>query len=171
MGKLEQMMHEASYLVQQGDFRKALKSLQKAQSEWPMEPLVYFNQGMVYYFKKKYKMALKKFNESISLGGADPDLFNQWGLCLDHLNRRKEAREAYLTALSLDEQYWKALNNLGVLAFLEEDYPQAIEYFNQTLSLNPSNGDTWYNLRDSYREVGDHVAADYADQRYQELCP
>jgi len=166
---LEEMMLEAAEWVSRNRNDKALGLLKKAGKKWPLEPLVFFNQGMVLYLDKKFKAAEKAFRQSVTLGGEDPDLFNQWGLSLDHLNRRKEAREAYFCAIEVDPEFWKAWNNLGVLAFLEEDYPQAKEFFTKTLELNPHNRDTWYNLRDTLRELGDETGALHADQRYHQL--
>lgn len=165
----EEYLEEAADLVEQNQGSKALALLKQMEKKWPLEPIIYYDMGMIFYLDKKYKKAEKNFRHAAEMGGRDAELFNQWGLCLDRLKRSKEAEIAYLDAIEIDPEFWKAWNNLGVISFMAKEYVSARKYFSKALELNPYNADTWYNLRDTCRELGDEEEARHADERYQEL--
>jgi Tfp pilus assembly protein PilF len=49
------------------------------------------------------------------------------------------------------------LNNKGAHAYNDDDYQNAIKYFEQALAIMPNNDDALKNLRLCYSEVGDSL--------------
>ncbi|MCF6334390.1 MAG: tetratricopeptide repeat protein [Spirochaetales bacterium] len=79
------------------------------------------------------------------------------------------ARAYYKKALDRDPFFSYACNNLGVSYFLNGDYMTARDYFEKALESDSSDPDAWFNLRDTYTELGMTAEAESADLKYHEL--
>ena len=63
----------------------------------------------------------------------------------------------------------EAWNNLGVVRFRRGDYPAAREAFEKAVALDADYGEAWYNLRDTYEELGLKAERAKAAARVREL--
>lgn len=69
-----------------------------------------------------------------------------------------------------DKKNAKRLNQLGEKAYHSKDYAQSIEYYLQSISLNPSNGQVYSNLGLSYQKVKNYAEAVWANRKAIELA-
>ena len=79
------------------------------------------------------------------------------------------AKNYYDAALRIDPKHKGALNNLGVIALDENHSGVAVQYFRQTLQLEPRNAKTHYLLAKALLAAGDTAGASVALQRAIEL--
>ena len=79
-------------------------------------------------FKKQdYKTALEIFNIELSKDQNNPHILNNIGLCHIYLDELKEAEEAFLKALSLDDKIVQIYINLADLYYRQHEMLKAIE--------------------------------------------
>ena len=60
-------------------------------------------------------------------------------------------------------------NTIGVIAFKKQDYNFAATCFEMSLSINPYNYDSLYNLKDTYTELGNNSGKLECEQKLKEL--
>ena len=72
-------------------------------------------------------------------------------------------------ALERDAHFPKALNHRGVVAFLQEQYIDAVAFFRRAVEADSELADGWFNLADGLREIGNLQAAAEARKRYEAL--
>jgi len=85
--------------------------------------------------------------------GADPrnpDLNFARGTMLKRAGNLPAAVEAYETALEQGGPAAAIRNNLGVIAFLRNDYDGAVQHFREAVAYDPNQGSTHYNLSQAY---------------------
>lgn len=166
---LETTFFEADHLMQIKNYRSAIKLLIKYRKKNPGNSLFSYNLGVVYYKAGKYIKSIYSLEEAVRQGADEPEVFNQLGLACDK-NGDKEGAEAYFKkALETDPGFAMAWNNLGVICFLAEDYLSAKFNFEKALELNQLDPDAWFNLRDTFTELGMEKEAEAADIKYHEL--
>lgn len=76
-------------------------------------------------------------------------------LMLDESGDWQQARKLYEKAVLADDCPADAWCNLGILDFLNRDYPKAIDNFTRCLELDPRHFEAHYNLANLYAEAGD----------------
>lgn len=74
----------------------------------------------------------------------------------------KKFIQKWNTSMSMQEKMQIAiqsdlLNNKGANAYNDDDYDNAIKYFEQALALMPNNDDALKNLKLCYSEIGNHT--------------
>lgn len=65
----------------------------------------------------------------------------------------------------------RALTQLGIYHFGQQEYAQAVEWFSRALAVNPSFPQAYNQLGYAHRFLGDIPAAEAAFRRYTELIP
>ncbi len=81
------------------------------------------------------------------------------------------AAAAFEKAVTLDETYAAAQNNLGIALLGMSEAQAAIEHLEQAVSLDPGNAAVYYNLGNAYWSIKDGEKAAEAYQRAIELDP
>jgi len=77
----------------------------------------------------------------------------------------KRAENYYLRAISLNRGNHKALEGLGDLYFVREDFQKALNYYTQATILNKENARLWAKIGYSFEKIGD---IDKALEAYEE---
>ena len=67
--------------------------------------------------------------------------------------RIEEAEECFLSLVENGSECKEAYNNLGVIAFQNDDTEKAIDYFNRSLEIDPFNRDTIINYTNLLRSL------------------
>ena len=80
-------------------------------------------------------------------------------LMLDERDEKSEARKLYVKAIEQDDCQADAYCNLGILEFLEGQYPKAIDCFTRCLEKDPRHFEAHYNLANLYAEACDYSLA------------
>ena len=90
---------------------------------------------------------------------------------LDEKGDKTAARHLYLKAMEEQDSAADCLCNLGIIEFHDGHYPKAIDYFTQSLKLDPRHYEAHYNLANLYAEVGDFKLARFHYQVSIEIEP
>ncbi len=77
----------------------------------------------------------------------------------------KKAENYYLRAISLNRENHRALEGLGDLYFIREDFQKALSYYTQATILNKENARLWAKIGYSFEKMGD---IDKALEAYEE---
>lgn len=103
---------------------------------------------------------------------AEAKAFFYEGVALTALGRFVEAETAYYRALALDEQDFKAWNNLAALLFDKLNQPaNGAKCLAQAMQIDPGNKLGWFNLASMYGQLGRHAQAMECAERALALDP
>src|SRR5688572_396828 len=73
--------------------------------------------------------------------------------------RYDEAKQAFLAAMEVFQDYPDIHHSLGVIAHLQADFKAAVAYFQKALKLNPNYTEALLNLAITYNTVGLYESA------------
>lgn len=116
---LETMISEGEALIEEGEYQQALDLFVEAAERFNENPLAIFHVGQTY----------------LMLFGDMVETDQNWKSDDEIVSYKEEAESAFETALSLDEEYYPALNGLGSLALLTGDGAEAVEYWSRSLEI------------------------------------
>lgn len=116
------------------------------------------------YEKGNFEEALVDIEALIHTMPTEPVAYNNYGIVLKRLGRKKEAMEAYGKALALNPDYAEALNNMAAILLAEHDYAKAKELLLKAVNLSPNYLDASLHLAIAY-EKNDEL--EKAKQHYQ----
>ncbi|ALM21980.1 hypothetical protein AAT17_12420 [Nonlabens sp. MIC269] len=117
---------------------------------------LYKNSGQDAKAKEVFVNAFDRYPNDESLKINKADMY----LTLGMMDEYKKATEALVDEVSDP----KVFDNLGLAAVQNKNYDEAIKYFNLSLSKNPNNFVTLYNLGAIYLEKGNLDSTSYDDQ-------
>lgn len=154
-------------LSKQGRLEDAIDLFNLELEKNPKDPNVNFNMALVYIKKENFKEAIKYLEKSIEVAPCDDNL-REMGVCYIRLKEFVKAK-GYLVKAVTDYGSSDSNNVLGVLYFQLEHYEEARRYFEIATKLKPKNRDAWYNLSDTYKELGMNTEANAARHKYEKL--
>lgn len=96
--------------------------------------------------KDRYQFLKKYYEAEIKRAGKDADAQLQLGIVEYQFGNREAAVTEFNKVLALDPGNAAALNNLGNLAFLENDNAEAERRYLQAAELDPEDANIWLNL-------------------------
>ncbi len=80
---------------------------------------------------------MKPFFQDCASGWDDPDLLSEYGFALTQLSQLEEAKKVYQRWSELNTDQARPLYCLGYVYYLEENWQEAIFYFEQALRIYP----------------------------------
>lgn len=80
-------------------------------------------------------------------------------LMFDEQGDQQQARKLYEKAILEEDCRADAWCNLGILDFLNHEYPKAIDNFTRCLEVDPRHFEAHYNLANLYADAGDYTLA------------
>lgn len=110
--------------------------------------------GQLYFKQKRYLNALGVLDRLLVNHPADAELHQKRGFCLQQLDRRKEALEAYLQAeLIASDSLW-TLKRIAACYRLEKQPEKALEYYKLAIKLAPDDLVLTFNCGHALVEAG-----------------
>jgi len=114
--------------------------------------------------REKYEDALKKSPD-------DPELLNNLGLTLEHLNQIDAALVRFERATHVNPRNWTYHFNLAHAISLRHGLDRAVAEYQIAADLMPTNYATHYNLGMTLRRKGDELSAIPVFQKGIEIAP
>lgn len=115
--------------------------------------------GQLFFKQKNFKNALAVIKQLIVINPADAELLQKKGFCLQQLERRREALDAYLQAdLVLPDSLW-TLKRIAACYRLEKDPAQALVYYQKAETLAPNDLMLTFNMGHALVESGEYAKA------------
>lgn len=162
-----ELNNRAVELSKKGQLDEAIELFKQALAEQPKDSNINFNIALVYMKKEQYKEAIKFLEKSIDIQTCDDNL-REMGVCYIKLGKLDRARDYLIRAIT-DFGSSDSENVTGVMFFQMKHYEEAMRHFEHAVKLKPRNRDAWFNLRDTYSELGMSREARMADYKVREF--
>jgi tetratricopeptide (TPR) repeat protein len=132
---------------------KAIDAYKKAIDLDPgyFEP--YEELGAFFYYRGRYPEAAEQFQKVIERAPGMFRAYSNLGATLMDLGKYDEAEKALMQSLNLKATA-PALNNLGAIRAYQKRDAEAVEYYERSVALDPTDYTDVENLADSYRRLG-----------------
>lgn len=102
---------------------------------------------------ENYILAKRYFDKSIANDNGNALTYLNRGRALLKMQQYTAARKDFMQGMKLNNGRFEALYLIGNTYFFEENFEQALAYYNQYLTIDPTNGMVWYNGAMSYLEL------------------
>lgn len=162
-----ELNNKAVELSKKGHLEEAIELFNQELAQRPNDPNLNFNIALVYMKKDDFTVAIKYLLKSIEAEKNDDNL-RELAVCYIRLkefdNAKKYLDEALMSFDSSDTH-----NVLGVLNFQLENFQEAKDEFEKATKLKPKNADAWFNLSDTYSELGMEREAKMARYKFDQL--
>lgn len=140
-------------------YDEGLKSYKKALELDATANLAYYGIGMIYFEKEEYNESFDYFQKYTKQVGEDIDAYYYMGTIKFIMNDFDSAME-YLNKVTDGKEYpnmYIAYFLKGEIFYSKEQYNKAIENYTESVKLNNSFADGYYNLARAYGKSGDKV--------------
>jgi arylsulfatase A-like enzyme/Flp pilus assembly protein TadD len=152
----------AALLKSQGRLKEALELLKLGLEKLPSSYEIFITYISSLIHAGEYDEAIKVFNEnSLPKIANDPEIWNSIGVAYSQKGDFEKSLDFYQKALSLDDDYPKAFNNLGsayLSIFLKTKDPiacqKSIENFKKAIELDPDYASAYNGLGAAYLQAG-----------------
>ncbi len=131
-------MIEATLLLAEGRYKKALDIFQKVEAEAEDAQEINLRIAHAYFQLKDYEKAEKAAQKELSLDNENYSAYYMIGLCHKELMNYDKAVAAFYSCLGLLFHIPHVHYQLGDTYFLMQDYDKAVEVLDTCLSLNPN---------------------------------
>ncbi|OQY37656.1 MAG: hypothetical protein B6229_08055 [Spirochaetaceae bacterium 4572_7] len=162
-----ELNNRAVELSKEGRLNEAIHLFEKALDAMPNDSNLNFNISLVYMKQEKFKEAVEFLKKSINTEAGDDNL-REIGVCYIRLKEYDKARK-YLIRAFTEFGSSDTNNVLGVLFFQLKHFDEAKRYFENATKLNKNNKDAWFNLSDTYKELGMDREAQMATYQLKQL--
>ena len=160
-----------SLLSAKGECEDGIALLRQAISIRDADLDCWFSLGNAYKADLQFKQAILAYQAAEERGSRNPQVFNNWGRCLQQLSMQKESIPVLEKAIKIDHQCfgaWFALGNswrdLGQAS-------QAVFCYKKSIAVSPLFSDAYVNLGILLKEQGEVVEAVACYRRAIEVRP
>lgn len=167
--KADVLNNQAIKFASDGDYEEAIACFKRAITLDKTNHLIWYNLGVTYRDAGKLKDAQSALKTAYLISPDNDDVIETYAtICLLNKDYDKVI-EICQEGLDLNPLFYHLWNILGVVEFQNEDFEQAAEYFEQSVSINPYYLDALYNLMDTYTELNNTTGQKACQQRINEL--
>ncbi|MBD1825459.1 tetratricopeptide repeat protein [Cyanobacteria bacterium FACHB-DQ100] len=115
----------------------AIPALRKANSLDPKNSAILFALGTAHFQKAQYEESIKQIQAGLKIkpdvAGAYFDMGNAYLM----LKKNRDAIGSYEKATSLDQKFWPAINNIGLIRYEEGKIDEAIRLWRRSVAVDP----------------------------------
>jgi tetratricopeptide (TPR) repeat protein len=141
-------------IFNQGDLDKAIDEINALSKTYPSSPLLFNISGAFYKSKGLHEVAIKKFEQAISLKSNYAEAHYNLGVTLGEIGKVSEAIVCYKNALNINKEYPDVHNNLGNIYLDLSQYELSIEHFEWAVAYKPDFAEAFNNLGIANRVIG-----------------
>jgi Tfp pilus assembly protein PilF len=120
-----------------GQCEAAIQQFNRALELNPRLARAYSNRGNCYWNFKNTDQAIRDYSASLALDSTQPEVFATRGMAYSRVGNWQQAEPDLREAIRLGSRNPSAYHNLGYTLFMQHRYPEAIQYFDQALALQP----------------------------------
>ncbi len=133
--------------------RQAKETLLAIERKFPDNDMAFLKLGELYYLVKQYQEAINYINKSLRLDETQASAYHLKGNVYLEIGDTTKAISSFQTAIEQDNAYVDAFYDLGRLYGLKKD-PLALEYYANTLKINPSHEQALYARAKFFQDLG-----------------
>lgn len=119
----------------------------------------------------KYDKALSVYEELMEICQPDSDVYAKMGLCHDHLGERDTAKVYYLQSLKENPSNSMALFRMGECYMIEEQWTNAIKYYNKAIDADSNREDYLIAIAQAYFKNKNIKQAEIFFEKATEMAP
>lgn len=164
-----------SLYLQQDNLDRGIEVLQKAESLAPEQEGILFSLGNAYFQKGNYQAAKEKLESGLEINDESPEALFDLGNTYFKLEQPEKAI-AYERAFALEESFWPALNNVGLVEYEQGKTEAAIDKWQRVLEVDSEQAEPRLALAVAYYARGEEEkgielaeAALALDERYADI--
>ena len=101
--------------------------------------------GDVYFGEGDFTLAIKEYKKGLKCCGGDVNLYNSLGVTLAMMNRTRQADESFKSGLTIDQNNFMALYNIGLSNQSQGNKDEAVKYLAKAFDVR-QEGDVDPNL-------------------------
>jgi tetratricopeptide (TPR) repeat protein len=141
-------------LTEKGDFLSAIALFNEILAEEPALSGVLFNRAEAKRSMGDLDGAEVDLKLALTISPVEPDYLHALGMVAYEKDDFDTALQWYEKALEQDPNHGTVWNDKGIIAFRRGNYAEARRSFEKAVLLQPDSYDTWFNLADTYDELG-----------------
>lgn len=165
----ESLNHQAIELASHGEYVEAIACFKRAITMSRDNVLLWYNLGITYRDAGMMQLSKDALLTAYKINSEDPDIIETLAHICFLLGEHQEALTFCAQGLEINMRNAHLWNNSGVIYFTEGDYESACEAFEHAVTIDPNYYDAVYNLRDTYQELGNTIAAAECDARLKSI--
>jgi protein O-GlcNAc transferase len=112
--------------------------------------IIIYNIGLIYENKNCFEEAIKNFKISINLNSKFVDSHISLADCFFKLGKKNSAFQHYKDAQSINENYYRLWNSLGLFYKGNGEVDKSIECFKKSIALNSKSFQSYYNIANAF---------------------
>ncbi len=145
---------EVKDLLERDQLEEAETKLQEILELEPQSDLAYYRLGQIFYLRHEYERALETVRVALGQKEFEPAYYMLEALCLERLEREKEAATAYERLVSLVD-YPDAYLALGRLELRRGNVSKAVAELRRAVALESRNPELHMALAEALEKAGD----------------
>lgn len=134
---LDEGLQRAASSLQRGQFRTAVEELRALCDLYPDLPQPFHDLGVAFMMRLKADLQVQEYWENLA----------------DDEQAYMEAHDAFSRAVENDPTFTSALNNLGTLEAMKGNLERAIEFWERSLAVDPTQPEIRQDTRDARAEL------------------
>lgn len=148
--KIDELEAKAYFLrgvvmLENGDTLKGIRNFQKSIDVDQDYFDAHLQLGML-YADKKNKLAVDYFNNALNIDPKSIEVNYYLAMFYQETGNYEMATQIYNSVLDIDPDFYFALYNIGYMNLVYlKDFETAIDYFTQSIAINPEYADAYYN--------------------------
>ncbi len=154
-----QMLNEAISALQNAETVKAEKLYDRVVSENPIDAEALFGRALCRQQKGNIEEAASDYRKLIGRSTKNASVYNQYGICMMHLNETAEALTAFETAILLDNTLLEAQRNYAEALIADTQYEAGVKIYMQIIRNHADDVPTLLSLAGLYFETQRHDEA------------
>jgi tetratricopeptide (TPR) repeat protein len=158
--KINDNVYEAWYNIAQcyhqiKEYKEASKAYEKAVELKPDQAIAWYQLGNILSQLEKYEDAVEAYDKAVRFNQRYIPAWYSRGNALMKWEKPEEALQSYQTALSLEEseENPELLYSIAWSLHQLRRYEEAIDRYNQVISLEPENYQAWYNRGNAFYKL------------------
>lgn len=141
----KQLQQEAQSALAQGDFDKAISTLNKAKASDPNDISILRDISYTYYLKRDFAAAIEAGKAIVDRPDADQQSFQVLGLSYKATANYKEAAKLYRNALRKFPNSGVIYNEYAEMFALDKELDEAIKQWEKGIEVDPGYSGNYYN--------------------------
>jgi tetratricopeptide (TPR) repeat protein len=166
----EQLLDEAVKYYEEECYEEALKTCQRAISNYPTYARAFHGKGLILIKQKKYREALVAYNTACELDKGNAKAYSERGALLFALEDFYSSRQSYIVAMRLNKKYEEVykrktqdLVNRAKKLCKQDSLNKSITALEHILAFDPNNEFAKSNLKELQRKkkLEEEVSSQY----------
>jgi tetratricopeptide (TPR) repeat protein len=168
-GTMASLNRKGINLTDEGKYPAAIAAFAAALELGERLPGVLFNRAEAERLSGAFEEAKRDLEEALALAPAEPDYLHALGLLAYDMDDFAAADALFDRAIALKADHSQAWNDKGIIQFRKGAFRPARECFEKAVAADPELQEGWYNLADTYEELGMKADRARALKRLAEL--